>query len=118
MNNTFKQQEIYDIIRVTDNKDIWSYAGILSKKIFNDQKEIKKLQAIIDKFKAPVENTNVTDEELRQKLRSLLLAKLGDQSLSAPEIAQLKDIFGLTNAKQDVVIEIVSYKEGLDKEKS
>ena len=110
--NLEKQQDVFDTIKATDNKGLWSLAGLIAKGVFNANKATKKLQKELDKQTAlPLDTGEVTDDELRRDLRLLLRAKLKDQSLSAAEIAQLKDIFGLTNAKQDVSIEIVSYKD-------
>jgi regulator of replication initiation timing len=106
-----KQQLIYDHISTTSNKDLWAVAGDIARQFNALVKENTKLEKENAKLSVVVEPEDVTDDQLRRSLRSLLVAKLKDQSLSAPEIAQLKDIFGLTNAKQDITISIVSYAD-------
>ena len=118
-----KQKDIYNTIRTAEAKNIWPMCGLIASLVKQATLDVKNIQKKYDKLqlelnealskaqeKTPLPSGEVTDDQLRQKLRTLLLNKLNDETLSAAEIAQLKDIFGLTNAKQDITIEIVSYK--------
>jgi len=51
----------------------------------------------------------ITDEEIRARLRIHLIERLNDKTLQAAEIAQLKDVFGLSSATADTTINIVDY---------
>lgn len=111
-----KQQQIYDTIKTIPNKELWSFAGLLSKAVFNAQKETKELTKQLEKASAHTTSDEVSDDQLRAKLRSILIKKLEDNSISAAEIAQLKDVFGLTNAKQDINVQVISFKKFLEQE--
>ena len=52
-----------------------------------------------------------TDEELRAQLRLHLVDKLSSGQLQAAEIAQLKDVFGLTAHKEDINITVETFKD-------
>ena len=54
---------------------------------------------------------NPTDTQLREALKALLVVKLKDNTLTAAEIAQLKDVFGLADATSDLTIEVVNYAD-------
>ncbi len=51
----------------------------------------------------------VSDVELRARLKALLIERLNDRTLSASDIAQLKDVFGLADAKSELTINITKY---------
>ena len=52
---------------------------------------------------------SLTDEELRLRLKALLVERLDDRTLSASDIAQLKDVFGLADATSDLTIQITKF---------
>ena len=52
----------------------------------------------------------MTDQELRARLKVLLIERLNDRTLTASDIAQLKDVFGLANATSDLRIEGMDFK--------
>lgn len=75
------------------------------------QAEIKQLhqrEQTPDRLK-----TEMTDKELRQELRSLLVEKLQNKTLQASEIAQLKDVFGLADQTSDLLVQAVDYSNML-----
>ena len=53
---------------------------------------------------------SLSDEDLRAQLRSHLATRLFDGTLQAAEIAQLKDIFGLTAKDADTIIEVLDFR--------
>ena len=103
------------------NKEIWK----LSERIWRGMKENPSRQSLYDAM-APLmrkyihdakmvekieEQTDISDEELRQKLRAHLLVRLEEKSIQASEIAQLKDVFGLTERERDIIIEVINYAD-------
>ena len=58
----------------------------------------------------------LTDEERAEELTRFLDTKLLDGSLSAAELAQFKDIYGLKAKDRDIEIRIVDFKEALPDE--
>ena len=54
---------------------------------------------------------DLSDSQLRTRLKNLLIVKLDNGTVTAAEIAQLKDVFGLADATSDLTIEIVNYKD-------
>ena len=75
---------------------------------------IKELQLPIErekeKKKGLIPPESMSDDELRLRLREHLISKLGSGELQAAEIAQLKDLFGLASKANDLVVELVDYK--------
>ena len=53
----------------------------------------------------------MTDEELADAIDVMICSKVSDQTISAAEIAQLKDIRNIKLKDRDVVINVVNYKE-------
>ena len=53
--------------------------------------------------------SSLTDVELRARLKGLLIERLDDRTLTASDIAQLKDVFGLASAETDLVIQTIDY---------
>ena len=54
--------------------------------------------------------STISDEELRARLKVHLVERLDNGVLQAAEIAQLKGVFGLVDAVQDVIIELIDYR--------
>ena len=110
--NYTKPQEINDAFKGADNPTLWSLSKLIANHIKALDKTIRGLKEELSMAQevALGQEETLTDSELRGKLRALLVAKVAEGSISAAEIAQLKDVFGLTNAKQDITIELVHYK--------
>ena len=109
-------QTVNDAIKqVADLHDAgvrWAY----SKDLVNHHKsEIKRaVEQAIEVERAgqtvrPAIDPNLSDAEIRKLLRVHLIERLADGSLTAAEIAQLKDVFDLSKAAEAMVIELVEY---------
>jgi len=76
---------------------------------------VAKAQARWEKeYVPPVVESNrrkLTDEERTEELTAFLDGKLLDGSLSAAELAQFKDIYGLKAKDRDLTIEIIDFKD-------
>lgn len=57
----------------------------------------------------------LTNEERSEELTRFLDGKLMDGSLTAAELAQFKDIYGLKAADRDISIELIDFKDALPK---
>lgn len=104
---------------MSDNKALYAFCNELriqiqagrkearesNKALESAQKQIKKLEEMVS---AP---QDMSDEVLMDELRGLLFSKLKDKSLSAAEIRELKELFGLTQKQADLVIETVDFKD-------
>lgn len=61
----------------------------------------------------PTERRLLTDEERSEELTKFLDSKLLDGTLSAAELAQFKDIYGLKAKDKDVTVDTIDFKEAL-----
>ena len=104
----FTQQAIYDTIKTTDNSQLWSTCGLIAKHI---QKLNKTLSKLNDDKVATLIPLDCSDEELRTRVKTHLVNKLNDGSLTASEIGQLKEVFpSLVSSVDDLTIEYVDYE--------
>ena len=99
-----KQKDLFNkfkpLLLTCDNKVLWSYCAELADAI---QAKVKEATSKANS------REDMDDESLRAALRSLLVTKLRDQSLSAAEIAQLKDIFHLTAPPNELSVALVQF---------
>jgi Na+/phosphate symporter len=94
-----------------DGTELYRWCGEVARLVGIMGKDLEKAKKRLSDYEGALAEGDVTDEELVSRLRVLLLAKLSDQSLSAAEIREMKDLFGLTARTADTIIEIVSYKD-------
>tara|TARA_Y100000310_G_scaffold211187_1_gene211926 strand:- start:57 stop:476 length:420 start_codon:yes stop_codon:yes gene_type:complete len=117
------KQAIYNEIKIAANKDgkaLWPLIGKIHTHIHkltkenntlreeHTQKEKKKEEGL-----DPSNLSDLTDAELRQRVKGLLVARLDEGTLSASDIGQLKDIFGLASKTDDLSIEVVDYSNAI-----
>jgi|TARA_Y100000310_G_scaffold71020_1_gene66841 hypothetical protein len=105
------KQSIYDnITKAKENKEKFELAGtihrLIKKGIDNTRKETKEECLNLSA-------NNLSDSELRVRVKGLLIKRLADGTLSASDIGQLKDIFGLASKTDDLSIEVVDYSNAL-----
>ena len=81
------------------------------------KKEIETLQKANTDLRSQLEdaqkpkNKKLSEEERAEAVEAFLDSKLLDKTISAAEIAQLKDILNLKQRDRDVIIQIVNYGE-------
>jgi hypothetical protein len=75
-----------------------------------DNEAKHSIKAAKEASKAP-KSKRMTDEELAEAIDIMICNKVLDGSISAAEIAQLKDIRNIKLKDRDVVINVVSYKD-------
>lgn len=118
------QQSIYATIK--NNTDIGnSEANTLARVIWSDVVKYGKFweKEGISAERKKWEKKNLvesrgrllTNEERSEKLTRFLDGKLMDGSLTAAELAQFKDIYGLKAADRDISIELIDFKDALPK---
>ena len=110
--NLLKEQEVFALMKTLEgNKAVFGAC----RKISAEAKALVKRIEEKAKKKAEVVQKSIDEEmddgELRLEVRKHLAKKLRDGSLSAAEIAQLKDLFGLANSTSELSIIVVSYTE-------
>lgn len=92
-----------------DNKIAFFMAGCVWDEVRKWHKaEVKKA---IDESKPSALAGTLTDEERALELTKFLDAKLLDGSLSAAELAQFKDIYGLKAKERDITIRMVEFRD-------
>ena len=83
---------------------------VAEKAVAVAQKRVAALEKELAEAKASgAEDFDTSDEGLRGEVRSLLVSKLRDKSLSAAEIREFKDLFGLTEKKADLIVNVIDY---------
>lgn len=118
------QQSIYATIK--NNTDIGnSEANTLARVIWSDVVKYGKFweKEGISAERKKWEKKNLvkskgrllTNEERSEELTRFLDGKLMDGSLTAAELAQFKDIYGLKAADRDISIELIDFKDALPK---
>ena len=104
------RDDLYNAIRATGtNKQLHALCATIAREVNRLEKHRDKT---IEKEKEVGLNQltiDSTDSELRAGVRALLINKVNDNSLTASEIGQFKDVFGLANEKDDLLIEAVDY---------
>jgi len=117
------QQELYDTIKRADNSDLWSLSGAIAKTVQKATKDKDKAITNLNKAKTTTKKENgsnlpalpedISDAELRTHVKKHLLLRLGDGSLSASEIGQLKDVFNLASQTEELSIVVESYENAI-----
>lgn len=108
--NLTSRQDLFDVINAAkhDKQQLWAAIAPITR-------EFVRLQAVEVQFKALVDEgsdaltEDLTEDELRAHVKSLLITRLKDKTLTAAEIAQFKDVFGLANKSSDIEINVVNY---------
>lgn len=59
---------------------------------------------------------DASDEEVRAAIRQVLLDRIGDGTLSAADIAQTKDLFGLKDKEQEIIVNLIDYSNLTDED--
>ena len=106
------RDELFAAIRATgeSNSQLHAVCVAIATQAKRMDKEIGKQTNEKEKRKGLNQLTaDSSDDELRAGVRLLLIAKVNDNSLTASEIGQFKDVFGLADASSDLVIETVDY---------
>jgi hypothetical protein len=107
-------QAIYRMLKTSypslDNK----IANFMAQNVWSDVRKWHKAE--LKKAKDEVRESTVdrralTDEERAEELTKFLDAKLLDGSMTAAELAQFKDIYGLKAKERDVSINVVEFKD-------
>ena len=106
------QQELYDTIKRADNSDLWSLSGAIAKTVQKANKAIEKTKPKKRDGLNP-STLQMDDSELRTRVKQHLVDKLGDGSLSASEIGQLKDVFNLASQTEELSIVVESYENAI-----
>jgi hypothetical protein len=122
------QQELYNSIKKTDGKTAWATCATVANLLRKQDKLIAQAQTYRegielereeqakkkrDSLDSSSPESNLTDEELRLRVKNHLLVKLDDGSLSGSDIGQLKDIFGLASKVEELRIETVDYSNAI-----
>ena len=116
MKATEVQAKIKGALKEWLPKDANSAVWELSKSICNNHTAAVKLAKaeVKELLETPKEvRKMLTDEERTEELTKFLDSKLIDGTLSAAELAQFKDIYGLKAKDRDVTIGTISFKEAL-----
>jgi hypothetical protein len=119
--NLTNQQELFDTINKADNSQLWSTCGVIARSAEKSAKLLaqathREEQHREEEKKKGLDSqdtANLTDEELRLRVKRHLLVKLSDGSLSGSDIGQLKDIFGLASKTEELTIEVVDYANAI-----
>ena len=118
------KQSIYDAIKIAskDGKALWPLISQLHTHMNKLQREVTTYREENtrreNRTKEEKENgldslPNLSDAELRSRVKNHLLVKLDDGSLSGSDIGQLKDIFGLASKVEELRIETVDYSNAI-----
>lgn len=125
--NYANQQELFDTINKADGKSLWSTCGVISNQLHKATKAVTKLEKELayreehttkeEKEKGSnsptIDVSTLTDGELRMHVKQLLMDRLSAGTLSASDIGQLKDIFGLASKTEELQIEVVDYSNAI-----
>lgn len=93
------------------NKAVYAFCQKLATKVNRAMREWQREATEEAKVKAKVDANTLTDEERATKLTQFLDGKLMDGSLTAAELAQFKDIYGLKAKDRDVIVNIISWAD-------
>lgn len=119
------KQELFNHISTVkeDSKALWGIVSSISLAMV----AAEKTKDALDKVKKelaeeygedadgnpcnPLDSTAlVTDEQIRARVKRHLLNRLADGTLSASDIGQLKDVFGIANKESDLSISVIDYR--------
>ena len=105
------REDIYGAIRAagSDNKQLHAVCANIAREVKRLTRDKAKTEEKKKKDGLNQLTADSTDDELRVGVRNLLIAKVNDNSLTASEIGQFKDVFGLADASSDLLIETVDY---------
>jgi len=101
------KQQFFDHFKTADKSTLWSTATQLEAALKQLSEANTKLKLIGQGESEAA--LDLTDEELRARVRRLLIARLDDQSLTASEIGQFTKIFGLDQDAERTIIEPINY---------
>lgn len=82
--------------------------AVAEKAVAKSEKRIAELEKALEAAES-TEERDMSDDVLMVKLRELLFVKLEDKTLSAAEIRELKELFGLTQKQADLIINVIDY---------
>lgn len=109
-----------DHVTSSANPAIWSLCQQIStaskalvREAVKEVKEKSEAEAKAKEKELHTPSRLLTDEERTEALTKFLDGKLLDGTLSAAELAQFKDIYGLKAKDKDVTIKAVDFKEAL-----
>jgi len=91
------------------NADIWNLSKALHQKYLDDIKAIEAKYKKEDKIRR--RGRKLTEDERQDELTRFLDAKLLDGTLTAAELAQFKDIYGLKSKERDIIIETINFAD-------
>jgi hypothetical protein len=125
--NYANQQVLFDTINKADGKSLWSTCGVISNQLHKAAKAVTKLEKELtyrednatkeekEKGSNPptINVSTLTDAELRMHVKQLLMNRLSAGTLSASDIGQLKDIFGLASKTEELTIQVVDYSNAM-----
>jgi hypothetical protein len=100
------------------NVPLWAFCKALAQDIRTDTANAVR-DAVLDveaRYKAEAltskaSTKRMTDEELADAIDVMICNKVLDETISAAEIAQLKDIRNIKLKDRDVVINVLNYKD-------
>ncbi len=95
-------KEIYDDMKVSDNKKLWAYAQELA--------EFKRKEAKSAKIQSSLDDVDFTDtDSMRQIVFQHLLAESGRGNAQASD--KLGKYLGLEQEKQKIIIQVIDFAD-------
>ena len=114
--NYTKPQEINDAFKGVDNATLWTLSKQIANAFKAQTKELNGLQQTVAKAQTTEEVGDMTDEEISLGMRRFFTTKLREGTLIAGEINAFKDILGLLDKEQSIVIQTVNYADLTDED--
>ena len=123
--NLQNPNEIQAAFKIADNKALWALSQLVSNEFKAQIKLIAELRAELtiaqgitkeDHSKTPSADGDMTDEEITIELRRFFTSKLREKTLGASEINAFKDILGLLDKEQSIIIQTVNYANVTDED--
>lgn len=91
------------------NGDVWNLSQKINAMLAEEIKGIKS--AVKREEKVRTRGRMLTDDERQEELTRFLDAKLLDGTLTAAELGQFKDIYGLKNKERDIIIQTINFAD-------